>query len=151
MPRSQPAASDARITDLLKRQSLSVTHSRKRILQLFVEQAGALSHGSIEKKLGSIFDRVTIYRTLQTFLDRGIIHSIPSADNTVRYALCKEDCGDGLHRHQHIHFVCKRCQQTFCLDESVTPSVRLPRGYVAQAVEILVQGQCKQCTALARL
>ena len=80
MPRAT-AATEKKVTDLLKRQTLSVTESRKRILQLFLEQPGALSHGDIEKRAGEMFDRVTIYRTLQTFVDRGLIHTIPSADN----------------------------------------------------------------------
>ncbi|MFN4970176.1 MAG: hypothetical protein ACK4YH_06830, partial [Bacteroidota bacterium] len=57
------------VQDPLKRKGLSVTDSRKKILQLFMQQKGALSHGDIEKKAGATFDRVTIYRTLQTFLD----------------------------------------------------------------------------------
>jgi Fur family ferric uptake transcriptional regulator len=144
------AAAQKKTIELLKHQSLSVTESRKRILQLFLDQPGALSHGDIEKKAGAVFDRVTIYRTLQTFVDKGLIHTIPSADNSVRYALCKDECADGHHRHQHIHFVCQQCEQTFCLDEVVTPLIRLPKGYSTQQVEILVQGKCKQCGVAAR-
>jgi len=149
MPRVA-AATEKKVVELLKRQSLSVTESRKRILQFFFDQPGALSHGDIEKKAGSVFDRVTIYRTLQTFVDRGLIHTIPSADNAIRYALCKEECGDGHHRHEHIHFVCQQCHHTYCLDEVVTPVIRLPKGYSPQQVEILVQGTCKQCTISIR-
>lgn len=150
MPRIIAAATEKKSIDLLKRQSLSVTESRKRILQIFLDQPGALSHGEIEKKAGMIFDRVTIYRTLQTFVDRGLIHTIPSAENAVRYALCKDECGDGHHRHEHIHFVCTRCEQTFCLDEVVTPVIRLPKGYSTSQIEILVQGKCKQCATVVR-
>jgi Fur family ferric uptake transcriptional regulator len=111
-----------------------------------MQQKGALSHGDIEKKVGATFDRVTIYRTLQTFLDKGIIHAIPSADNAIRYALCQEECGPGHHHHQHIHFICSRCKQTFCLDDIVTPDLRLPKGYQSQEVDVLVKGICKQCS-----
>ncbi len=144
------AAVEKKIVALLKRQSLSVTESRKRILQLFLDQPGALSHSDIEKRAGTAADRVTIYRTLQTFADRGLIHTIPSSDNANRYALCKDECGDGHHRHEHIHFVCTECEQTFCLDEVVTPIIRLPKGYSPRQVEVLVQGKCKQCTLSAR-
>ncbi len=59
--------------NLLKKNGLSITGSRKKILQLFFEQPGALAHGDIEKRAGEKFDRVTIYRTLQTFVDKGIM------------------------------------------------------------------------------
>ena len=92
MSKETDILNDNRVGELLKRNSLSVTDSRKKILQLFVEQAGALAHGDIEKRAGEKFDRVTVYRTLQTFVDKGIIHTIPTADNSIRYALCKDEC-----------------------------------------------------------
>src|SRR5215471_4304732 len=95
--------------DILKQSHLSITGSRVKILNLFLERKGALAHGDIEKKFGGNFDRVTIYRTLQTFLDKGIIHSIPTSDNSVQYALCKDNCTAGHHHDQHVHFICNQC------------------------------------------
>ena len=76
--------------EVLKRNQLSVTESRIQILELFYNKNNALEHNDIEKVTGEKFDRVTIYRTLQTFVEKGIIHTIPTADNSVRYALCKD-------------------------------------------------------------
>ena len=136
---------DSQVYTILKRNSLSVTGSRTKILQLFLEQPGALVHGDIEKKAGEKFDRVTIYRTLQTFVDKGIIHSIPTADNSIRYALCKDECSEGHHHDHHIHFVCNICHNTYCLDDVVTPEIKLPKGYQAGHVEVVVEGICKNC------
>jgi Fur family ferric uptake transcriptional regulator len=133
------------ISELLRRNNLSVTESRKKILQLFLEEAGALAHGDIEKKAGEKFDRVTVYRTLQTFVDKGIIHAIPTSDNSVRYALCKADCSEGHHHDHHVHFQCRQCGQTYCLDDVVTPGINLPRGYQAEHVEVVVEGICRNC------
>lgn len=133
------------VDTLLKQNNLSVTGSRKKILQLFLEQPGALAHGDIEKKAGEKFDRVTVYRTLQTFVDKGIIHTIPTADNSIRYALCKDDCSEGHHHDHHIHFVCSNCNNTYCLDDIVTPEIKLPKGYTAKHVEVVVEGICKKC------
>ena len=133
------------IAATLKKHNLSVTESRKRILQLFLEEKGALAHGDIEKRAGEKFDRVTIYRTLQTFLEKGIIHSIPTADNAIRYALCKDQCSSGHHHDHHIHFICNNCQRTYCLDDVVTPEIKMPKGYQASHVEVVVEGVCKDC------
>ncbi|MBN8863751.1 MAG: transcriptional repressor [Sphingobacteriales bacterium] len=137
----------ADIRNILKRNQLSVTASREKILHLFLEQSGALAHGDIEKRAGEKFDRVTVYRTLQTFVEKGIIHTIPTADNSVRYALCKDNCEAGHHHDQHIHFVCSHCGQTFCLDDVVTPEIKLPRGYSTNHIEVVVNGICRECTA----
>ncbi len=134
-----------RINTVLKQNNLSVTGSRKKILQLFLEQPGALAHGDIEKKAGEKFDRVTVYRTLQTFVDKGIIHTIPTADNSIRYALCKDECTEGHHHDHHIHFVCNNCRNTYCLDDVVTPEIKLPKGYSAKHAEVVVEGVCRNC------
>ena len=146
---SKPALiqSDGQADMLLKRNSLSITGSRKKILQLFLEEAGALAHGDIEKKAGKKFDRVTIYRTLQTFVDKGIIHTIPTADNSIRYALCKDECSEGHHHDHHIHFVCNNCNKTYCLDDVVTPEIKIPKGYTPTQVEVVVEGVCKNCNS----
>lgn len=136
------------IRDLLRRNQLSVTSSREKILQLFLEQEGALAHGDIEKKAGERFDRVTVYRTLQAFVEKGIIHTIPTADNAILYALCKDNCEAGHHHDHHIHFECGSCGVTYCLDDVVTPEVKLPRGYITQQIDVLVKGICKDCQRL---
>ena len=136
-----------RIEELLKQSGLSITTGRRKILELFLLQDGALSHSDIEKRAGEKFDRVTVYRTLQIFLEKGIIHSIPTADNSIRYALCKDNCSEGHHHDDHVHFICNACGNTVCLDSVTVPPIKLPKGFVAQQVEMLVSGVCKSCSA----
>jgi Fur family ferric uptake transcriptional regulator len=136
---------EKQIDDILKRNQLSVTSGRRKILELFLNNEGALAHCDIEKKAGEKFDRVTVYRTLQVFLERGLIHSIPTADNSIHYALCKDNCSGGHHQHDHVHFVCKECGNTMCLEDVVIPPIRLPKGFSSTQVEMVVSGICNQC------
>ena len=137
------------IKDILKRNSLSVTGSREKILSLFLSQQGALAHGDIEKKAGEKFDRVTVYRTLQTFVEKGIIHTITTADNSIRYALCKDNCEEGHHHDHHVHFVCTICKNKYCLDDIVTPDIKLPKGYSSSHIEVVAEGICGKCSKAA--
>lgn len=130
---------------ILKKNQLSITESRRKILHLFFNQAEALAHADIEKKAGEKFDRVTVYRTLQTFVEKGIIHTIPTADNSIRYALCKDNCSEGHHHDNHVHFVCIQCGKIECIGDVTTPDVRLPRGYAVTQVEVILNGVCKDC------
>jgi Fur family transcriptional regulator, ferric uptake regulator len=131
--------------DILKKNRLSNTDSRRAILEIFLQSDNALAHHDIEKITGDRFDRVTVYRTLQTFIDNGIVHTIPSADNATRYALCRENCSQGHHHDNHIHFICENCGKTTCLDDTHIPSVKLPRGYSATEINMIVNGVCKEC------
>jgi Fur family ferric uptake transcriptional regulator len=137
------------IKEILKRNQLSVTASREKILHLFLEGTGALAHGDIEKKAGEKFDRVTVYRTLQIFVEKGIIHTIPTADNSIRYALCKDNCEEGHHHDHHVHFVCNICKNTYCLDDIVTPDIKLPKGYFSSHIEVVAEGICSKCGTAA--
>ena len=136
---------EKKIDELLKKNQLSITAGRRQILEYFCQHEGALSHSDIEKKAGGKFDRVTVYRTLQAFLEKGLIHSIPTADNSIRYALCKDDCSGGHHRDDHVHFICNACGNTVCLEDVMIPPIKLPRGFVTEQVEMLVSGVCKSC------
>jgi Fur family ferric uptake transcriptional regulator len=135
------------IRTLLKGYGLSITDSRREVLQLFYNNNGAMAHADIEKQAGNKMDRVTIYRTLQTFEERGIIHSIPSADNVVRYALCKEQCADGHHHDNHVHFLCNACGKTSCLENVIVPKVKLPLGFLPSESNMVVKGICNLCRA----
>ena len=131
--------------EVLKRNQLSVTESRIQILELFYNKNNALEHNDIEKITGEKFDRVTIYRTLQTFVEKGIIHTIPTADNSVRYALCKDACTEGHHHDNHVHFICNVCETTYCLEAVSVPEVHLPKGFKPELIEVVVSGKCKNC------
>lgn len=129
---------------VLRRKHLSITDSRKKILSLFLAARDAMAHADIEKKAGEKFDRVTVYRTLQTFVEKGIVHTIPTADNAILYALCK-DCEEDHHHDDHVHFVCSNCHTTICLDDVVSPEINLPQGYIAEDVQVVINGVCKDC------
>ena len=136
---------ETKIDEILRHNSLSVTESRKKILNIFLSHPSALAHRDIERKAGEKFDRVTVYRTLQTFVEKGIIHTIPTTDNSVRYALCKSECTEGHHHDDHIHFICINCGSAICLEDVSIPEIGLPKGYSQSTVEVVVKGVCNDC------
>jgi Fur family ferric uptake transcriptional regulator len=144
MAEAENKSTNSRLNEILRRKNLSVTDSRRKILTLFLSTPDAMAHGDIEKKAGEKFDRVTIYRTLHTFVEKGIVHTIPTADNSVLYALCK-DCAEGHHHDDHVHFVCSQCERTICLDDIISPNIDLPEGYMADSVQVVIHGICKDC------
>jgi Fur family ferric uptake transcriptional regulator len=133
------------INGLLKKNQLSVTDSRVSILELFMVSNGALAHADIERQTGEKFDRVTVYRTLQSFMEKGIIHTIPTADNSVRYALCRDECSEGHHHDNHVHFFCNECSRTTCLEAVTIPDVMLPKGFRPLDKQMIVTGICGEC------
>jgi Fur family transcriptional regulator, ferric uptake regulator len=137
--------SEHSIKELLRKNDLSITASRKQILELFAKHRGALSHGDIEKETGDRFDRVTIYRTLQTFVEKGIVHTIPTDDSSTRYALCQDGCSQGHHHDNHVHFICEQCGKIQCLEDVRVPDVKLPVNFRPRLYQMVVKGFCSAC------
>jgi Fur family transcriptional regulator, ferric uptake regulator len=131
---------------LLKDFRLRTTPSRQEILHLFLRKEYALSHGDIEKEINNALDRVTVYRTLKTFLDKGLIHKVLDDEGSLKYALCNEACTTAGHHHNHVHFKCTACGQTNCLGVEI-PSIKLPKGYKPKELNILIQGICENCSS----
>jgi Fur family ferric uptake transcriptional regulator len=134
------------LRETLKGHHLRTTTCREDVLSAFINKKNALSHGDLEGTLGESYDRVTIYRTLKTFLEKGIIHKVLD-DEGLRYALCTNQCSEEKHHHDHIHFKCNACGKTNCLENLHIPGVALPKGYRAASFNLLIQGTCPECIA----
>ena len=130
---------------ILKDFRLRSTTSRSTILDLFIHKDYALSYSDIEKEVAAAFDRVTVYRTLKTFLDKGVVHKVLDDGGSLKYALCNDNCTSTNHHHDHIHFKCIKCGQTNCLDNVEVPRIKLPIGFDAKEINLLIQGICSKC------
>lgn len=123
---------------------MRVTDSRSEVLEKFLASKKTLNHNDLEFALGSKFDRVTLYRTLHSFVKQGILHKIADNDGSLQYALC-EDCGHERHDDEHVHFKCMICNAITCLDHVRLPLIKLPDGYSYQSGEMMITGTCKSC------
>ena len=127
--------------------NLRPTACRIEVLKAFEGVGFALSQGDIELKLQAAFDRVTIYRTLKSFLEKGLIHKVLDDQGGAKYALCKDLChqGEQAHQHDHVHFKCSACGQTICLENVIIPKIQLPEKFLKQESNLLIQGICQSC------
>ncbi|WP_375584604.1 Fur family transcriptional regulator [Cyclobacterium xiamenense] len=135
--------------EILKESNLRVTSCRRDVLETFLGRQVALSHSDLEEALKENFDRVTIYRTLKTFLENDLIHKVLDDTGAAKYALCNHRPEVPHHDHEHVHFKCEVCGNTNCLEEIALPKLRLPRGYKPREMSLLIQGICKNCSQKA--
>jgi Fur family ferric uptake transcriptional regulator len=132
------------VGEILHEKGLRRTNIREQILTLFLRQDRALSKSDVETHLGEI-DRITLYRTLKAFEEKGIIHQALDGTDNPKYALCPEECGSEEHQHNHAHFHCRNCNDTFCIDDVSLPNFRELKGHRVDQVELVVQGVCEGC------
>lgn len=137
---------NSQVKHLLKEHSLRLTQGRADIISIFLDRSVAVSHGDIESDVDGKYDRVTIYRTLKSFLEKGLIHKVLDDSGATRYALCSDNCSEVNHQHNHIHFKCHVCDQTTCLDRVNIPEVNLPEGFKMAESNYLITGTCNKCS-----
>lgn len=124
--------------------NLKSTPCRSMVLTLLRNNERAMASAEIEQQIDQTIDRVTVYRTLKTFLDKGLIHKVLDDEGVAKYALCQECSSEG-HNHEHVHFKCESCGQTQCLDDVQIPEIKLPKGFRSRQKNILIQGRCDRC------
>ncbi|NRB51248.1 MAG: transcriptional repressor [Saprospiraceae bacterium] len=134
--------------DILVDNGLRKTVMRQGILEIFLESDMAVSQQHIEATLTKQFervDRITVYRTLKTFEQKGIIHKAIDGTHTPKYALCTDNCSEHAHHDAHAHFHCDDCGKTFCIEEVSPPKVNAPKGFVVKSTHLVMNGRCDNC------
>lgn len=127
----------------LKIRNIKPTAMRELVLKVLTEQDRAISLADIEHKFDNA-DKTTLYRTIKTFEENKLIHSIDDGTGSVKYALCKETCQ--CHPEDlHVHFLCTKCHQTYCLNDISIPSISLPVNFKLETINLVVKGICSNC------
>ena len=131
--------------ELLKNHGLKNTKQRQLVLEELAKTKSALSQPELEKTLGKVMDRVTLYRILSSFEEKGIVHSVLDLNGTTNYASCSTACTEGHHHDQHLHFNCTNCQKIYCLDVKI-PNIKMPLGFKAINIKTTASGICSNCS-----
>jgi Fur family ferric uptake transcriptional regulator len=128
---------------ILKRYHFKNTKLRHAVLTKLMDAATGLSHQDLSKSLELPFDRVTLFRTLSSFEESGIIHKIMDLNGTATYAFTTVEEQE---EENHAHFLCIKCDKIFCLEE-VFPlqQVKVPAGFRKLFLDVKVKGICKEC------
>ncbi len=120
------------------------TRQRDVIAHVLEGAEGPLAVGDVHERALSDLPGLgiaTVYRTLKLLTEQGRIHPV-TLDGETLY----EASGKG----HHHHFSCTRCGRVFTLH---TCPVALPRGtvypggFIVEAHEVTLYGQCPQCAA----
>ena len=129
---------------MLIAKQIQPTPMRLMVLEYILKQPAAVSLPDLEKEFDHS-DRTTLYRTLKTFEEKGLIHDIKDSLQATRYALCEKDCREGIHADLHIHFYCTSCKELFCLPKLHMPQITLPEHFQLNEFSLVAKGICDKC------
>ncbi|MDP9046672.1 MAG: transcriptional repressor [Bacteroidota bacterium] len=134
--------------ELLERHHLKKTSPRLKVLSMLSAKNVATSQPDLERVMSDI-DRVTLYRILNTFEEKGIIHKVFDLNGTSNFAMCTSDCEENHHHDEHLHFNCTNCKNVYCLDDLHLPPIDLPNGFKPNGFTLYASGLCPKCNKAA--
>jgi Fur family transcriptional regulator, ferric uptake regulator len=130
-------------SELLKSSKLSLTSQRLGLLNILASCNRAISEKELEDLMKGSCNRTTIYRNLNSLVEKKIVHRILSED-AVKYRLVKYTSVIPENT-EHVHFECRSCNTTFCLEDIAVQEFSLPEGFTQLESHFIVIGICKNC------
>jgi Fur family ferric uptake transcriptional regulator len=136
---------------LLRKSGLRRTPVRVGVMEILARTRRPMSVPQILGKLGGGVDTVTVYRTLNTFARKRLVHRVRGEDRSWLYALSR-DAFDAQPEHLHPHFVCDACGKVECLGAAEIPrslvaSLGVSPAYDVSYPEVVLHGTCPRCHA----
>ncbi|MDP3941350.1 MAG: Fur family transcriptional regulator [bacterium] len=128
---------------LLQQSQLKVTNARKVAIHFFEKEERPVDVEEIlfhlrKHKLAT--DRATVYRMIDTFLDRGIITRLEFGEGKYRYELAGSD---------HHHLVCENCGRvediSDCGIEAWEKKIKQKKHFLVKHHSLEFFGICKSC------
>jgi Fur family ferric uptake transcriptional regulator len=129
--------------EILKNSKLSLTSHRMELLEILSNCKQAISEKDLEVLMNGNCNRTTIYRNLNSLVEKKIVHRILSGD-AIKYKLApgKKESGK---KFDHVHFDCKNCNTTFCFEELSVQDYKLPEGFTKLENQFIIFGICNNC------
>ncbi len=132
-----------KIESIFKIKKVRNTAVRTIVLRHLLNQNKAQSLKDIESAL-TYTDRSSIFRTLKTFEEHKVIHSIEDGSGMTKYAVCADGCNCEP-QDLHYHYYCTKCSRTFCLFDIPIPKIQLPDNFTLQQANMVIKGLCNNC------
>ncbi len=104
------------IEQKLNLKNVKPTSMRMLVMEYFEGINAAVSLREVENHF-DYSDMSTLYRTLKTFVEYNILHTIDDGTGKVKYAKCIEGCVCAT-EDLHYHFHCLTCKKNDMLDRA---------------------------------
>lgn len=133
------------VEDILTRKEVKPTSNRILVMRELIKASHPVSLADLEISLGFSMDKASIFRVLELFSEKDIIHVIEDGSRSLKYELCHSGTHNTI-ADQHVHFYCERCKETYCFENVSVPLVNIPDGFSPHAINYMIKGICQKCS-----
>jgi Fe2+ or Zn2+ uptake regulation protein len=132
------------VVELLKNNSIAITQNRVEVFKLLKANKKAQSVSSIIRQSTTPLDRISVYRTLQCFLKKGMVLIVPNNDRDAKYILAEEK-QEGKLNDKHSYFVCTGCKLTEIIMLPFNLADNNLAQYQVNKCSLILEGLCLNC------
>jgi Fur family transcriptional regulator, peroxide stress response regulator len=128
------------IKNILSKNGIKPSLHRMKILDYLIKMKNHPTVDTIFKDISDdipTLSKTTVYNTLKTFQESGVVQAITIEDNEVKYDATLD---------KHAHFKCGQCGQLY--DLSMTTKVLYLKsvdGHLVNESQLYYKGICKSC------
>ncbi len=132
------------IENILGEKGVKPTANRILVMKELMKASRPVSLADLEISLCTL-DKASIFRVLELFAEKEIVHVIEGGSRSLKYELCQSGPHHGP-ADQHVHFYCEQCKETYCFETVRVPVIEVPAGFQTRAVNYMLKGVCSKCS-----
>lgn len=132
------------IENILKAKGVKPTSNRILVLKELAKASNPVSLADLEEFMGFSMDKASIFRVLELFAEKDVVHVIEDGSRSLKYELCHSNDHHTI-SDQHVHFYCEQCKETYCFETVSVPVIDIPDGFHPHAINYMIKGICPKC------
>lgn len=132
------------IENILNEKGVKPTSNRILVLKEIIKASHPVSLADLEAMLEFSMDKASIFRVLELFSKKDIVHVIEDGSRSLKYELCQSSSNHSIY-DQHVHFYCENCKEIYCFDTVSVPLINMPDGFHPHSVNYMIKGICPKC------
>lgn len=131
------------IETVLSRKGVKPTPNRILVVKELMKALRPVSLADLEISLGFSMDKASIFRVLELFSEKDVVHVIEDGSRSLKYELCHSS--NHSISDQHVHFYCEQCKETYCFESVNVPLINIPDGFSSHTINYMIKGICPKC------
>lgn len=130
------------VADLLNKRGIKPTPNRVLVVKELMAAKSPVSLADLESLLDTM-DKASIFRVLELFTEKEMVHVIRDGSRSLKYELCTSS--HHSISDQHLHFYCEKCNKVYCFEDIAIPHIVIPASFHVKSVNFMLTGICPEC------
>lgn len=133
------------IEEILNGKGIRPTSNRILVMRMLMKVSRPVNLADMEALLDFSMDKASIFRVLELFAEKDVVHVIEDGSRSLKYELCNSGTKHSI-ADQHAHFYCEHCKETYCIEAARVPLIDIPDGFTPHSINYIIKGICPKCS-----